>query len=295
MIRIYHHDDLDGFSSGYLVGRYFKGSNINNIKYYEMGYDSNIDLDELNKEDEVYIVDYHFPIDIFKQIQDKVQKVVWIDHHISAINEYNEYYKEKGLDINKEIEGFWKNGDSATLLTYKYLFSDYDMDIPTWVFLVDAWDAWKTDSKYYENAELLNLAVQNSLSIELIKEIDTKRNFYLDLIEIGSMYKDYRDEWSDGFAKKYGFETSIELEDGTIASAYVLSLGNANSKFFGDKINKYDFCITQGFDGEKWNISVYSDKENMDCSKLAQHFGGGGHAGAAGFTYNKISPLFVKN
>lgn len=294
MVRIIHHNDLDGYASGYLVGKYFKelGKTDEDIEYIVCNYESEVDTSKFTGDDEIYIVDYHLPAEKIESLSKVFKEVVWIDHHVSAIEEYKEYFKNKGKILEEEILGSWRNGDAATLLVYEWFYGTDN--IPTWVRLVDAWDTWKEDSPYYANAELLNLAVQNILSIDLIKELDTSKDFYLKCIETGAYYKEYRDQWSEYFSKKYGFETEIELEDGTIANAYVLTIGNANSKFFGNKINDYDFCITQGFDGEKWNVSVYSNKKNMDCSKLAQHFGGGGHKGAAGFTYNEIKPLFTK-
>lgn len=36
-------------------------------------------------------------------------------------------------------------------------------------------------------------------------------------------------------------------------------------------------------DGKKWTVSLYSKKDNVDCSKIATKYGGGGHKKAAGF------------
>ena len=33
----------------------------------------------------------------------------------------------------------------------------------------------------------------------------------------------------------------------------------------------------------KWYVSLYTSKEDVDVSKVALSFGGGGHKGAAGF------------
>ena len=295
MVKIFHHNDLDGYSSGYLTYKYFKELGRDDIIATSMDYNSKFDLFDLNnikKDDEVYIVDYHISPELFKELQSKCLEAVWIDHHVSAIEEYDKYFKELGLNLDEEVLGSWRNGDSATKLVYEYFYGD---NIPKWVNLVDAWDVWKTDSEYYEEAELLNLACQNKLSIDLIKEIDTDKKLVEVLINIGKYFKEYRDQWSESFANKYGFETSIEDLDGTISSIYVLTLGNANSKYFGNKIDEYDYCVTQGFDGEKWNISVYSNKPNKDCSKFARVFGGGGHKGASGFTYEGYEPLFTKS
>lgn len=292
MVKILSHDDLDGFSSAYLAYKYFNElGRGDEVEITTMNYNSTFDLDSFNKEDEVYILDYHIKPQLFKELQNKCLEVVWIDHHVSAIEEYEKYFEGQD-NMSKEILGLWRVGDSATLLTYEWFYSKDGA--PTWVKLVDAWDTWKTDSEYYDKAECLNIATQNDLSIKLISNLDENKKFLEDVINTGDIYRDYRDMWAKNFAEKYGFETYIEDLSSNRDSIYVLSIGNANSKFFGNKIDKYDYCITQGFDGEKWNISIYSNKEDKDCAKFAKGFGGGGHKGAAGFTYEGLEPLFKK-
>ena len=290
MVKIFCHDDLDGFSSGYLVSKYFKELGRNDYVVTSMNYDSKFPINDIKKDDEVYIVDYHISPEMFKDLQSRCLEAVWIDHHISAIDEYTKYFEALGLNLDEEVLGSWRNGDCATKLVYEYFYGNDN--IPRWVNLVDAWDTWKTDSKYYEDAELLNLACQNKLSIDLIEKIDNNKNFINQAITVGRYFKEYRNQWSEAFANKYGFETTIEDLDGTISTVYVLTLGNANSMYFGNKINEYDYCVTQGFNGKNWNISVYSNKPDKDCSKFAKSFGGGGHFSAAGFTYEGYEPLF---
>ena len=66
--------------------------------------------------------------------------------------------------------------------------------------------------------------------------------------------------------------------------------GCANSTFFGEYIDKCDVCITFCFDGKQVAVSAYSNKEDIDCSYAAKVFGGGGHKGAAGCTFNQQQP-----
>ena len=44
------------------------------------------------------------------------------------------------------------------------------------------------------------------------------------------------------------------------------------------------------FNGEYWIVSLYSNKVDIDCSYCAKAFGGGGHKGAAGCTFNQLTP-----
>jgi len=66
-----------------------------------------------------------------------------------------------------------------------------------------------------------------------------------------------------------------------------------------EKFNPINFGIDyhkEGYDGAacfhmtkegKFAFSLYNDNGKVDCSVIAKSFGGGGHAGAAGFILNK--------
>ena len=70
----------------------------------------------------------------------------------------------------------------------------------------------------------------------------------------------------------------------------MLHIGCASSKDLGDVIDDVDVCITECFNGRQWVVSFYSNKEDIDCSYAAKVFGGGGHKGAAGCTFNQQQP-----
>lgn len=135
----------------------------------------------------------------------------------------------------------------------------------------------------YKESEQLQIAISNQLSISLISQIDSNPKLLEYFLEKGKDYIEYRNIWSVGFMKRYGFETILEDTGGNFRKVFVANLGNANSKFFGDLINDYDAVITMCFNGDFWNYSIYSNKDYFDCSKIAMFFGGGGHKGAAGF------------
>jgi len=42
------------------------------------------------------------------------------------------------------------------------------------------------------------------------------------------------------------------------------------------------------FDGKKYSYSIFSSNPNIDCSKIAESYGGGGHKGAAGFSSDEL-------
>lgn len=67
------------------------------------------------------------------------------------------------------------------------------------------------------------------------------------------------------------------------------------SEFFDslENIQDYDFMVNFFMNKQnRWNLSFYSDKENIDVSKIAAEFGGGGHLHAAGASKLPELPAF---
>jgi hypothetical protein len=71
-----------------------------------------------------------------------------------------------------------------------------------------------------------------------------------------------------------------------------------------DRFNPINFGIDytkDGYDGflsftlnkdMYYYFSIYSDKDNVDCSNIARHFNGGGHKGASGFRVKSLDDVF---
>ncbi len=67
--------------------------------------------------------------------------------------------------------------------------------------------------------------------------------------------------------------------------AIVINKPISNSKVF-DSVwdeSKHDIMIIFGCKPGSFKYSLYSTKDNVDCSDIARLFGGDGHKGAAGF------------
>jgi len=59
---------------------------------------------------------------------------------------------------------------------------------------------------------------------------------------------------------------------------------------------KHDMMIAFVRQSNKWRVSMFSQKAEVDCSAIAKKHGGGGHKGAAGVTIDaKKKDQFVKN
>ena len=295
MVHILTHNDLDGYASGYIVSDHFSSQEK---AFTILNYDKEPDLSKIKPGDIVTITDYSLTNSQYREILERVGddgQLIWCDHHVTAIDRYNE-------DEDLAVDGIRSTKYCGAVLTWCY-FNDIDTDdientpydelilkIPHWLRLVDAWDTWKLDSKYREEAEALNLAVQSNLSMDRMAKLDDN---YQDYVEIGRSYRDFRNQWSKALRDQYLFY-KIQRGDNfgvdRMITLAVLNVGNANSEFFGDEINRVDACVTMCFDGKKWKVSLYSNKPDIDCSYAAKIFGGGGHKGAAGCYFEQLTP-----
>ena len=67
----------------------------------------------------------------------------------------------------------------------------------------------------------------------------------------------------------------------------------SNSFVFGDEFDKVDGAFVYWLNSRgEWRYSIFrspkmEENTTLDCREIAEHFGGGGHAGAAGFTLNR--------
>lgn len=297
MVHILTHNDLDGYSAGYVVLQHFGKENCNIEHFW---YDREPAVENYGKGDTVVITDYSLTNDQYRQILAQIGDegdLIWLDHHITAINRYHE-------EDDLYLQGIRSTKWCGAALAWFY-FNDFDTEdvenipyeelvekLPLWLRLVDAWDTWKTTSTYRRNAELLNLALANDLSMENIDKIAKDIKVYsanlLKVLNAGKMYEKYRDQWTKQFRDKYMFiENDVPGKQfGTDRDLRVamLNIGCANSTFFGEYINECDVCMTFCSNGKQFIISVYSNKDDVDCSLFAKNYGGGGHKGAAGCT-----------
>ena len=76
------------------------------------------------------------------------------------------------------------------------------------------------------------------------------------------------------------------------------NMAQGQSEFFDtlENVRTYDFMVNFFMSKRNlWNITFYTYKNDVDVSKIAAEFGGGGHAKAAGASSLKELPDFLKN
>jgi len=284
-MKCFYHNDDDGRCAGSIVAQH--ENNYNKENYFEVDYIMQLPLGTIKENEKVYFVDYSFKKDTVCQLEEilkKTKDIIWIDHHTSSLN------LEKELPWTKCIKGIRQEGISGAGLTYMYLHNcDFD-DLPYYIQLVSDYDCWlykyEPDTTHFK----LGLGTENNNALDdLWKALYESfvDNVCLSisegtLIEKGKVIKQYIDSENTFYREYYSYEIEIEGLKCLVVNK------KTNSWVFGDKINDYPLVIVWVFNGMKYSYSIFSVDKNIDCSKIAEKYGGGGHKGAAGFSSDEL-------
>jgi len=213
-------------------------------------------------------------------------RLVWIDHHKTAIADYEKWKKLTGHTIN----GIRGTQRAACYYTWKW-FSD--KDVPLFVAYLSDYDSWTFD---YEDS----LAFQYAMRVEewepsgnptlwetLFNRIDDKnfqKEFVSSKVKAGYNILDYVNSVNHRYVMSFGFSTTILGH-----RCFAVNKGQTNSKLF-DSIPKGEYQVYCSFVlmKDKWLCSLFSADGVTDVSEIAKKFGGGGHRGAAGFMCDRL-------
>lgn len=288
-MKCFHHNDLDGKCAGSIVAQFTK--NYNQEDYFELDYIKPLPIDKISENETVYLVDYSFTENTVWQLDEilkKTKNVVWCDHHISSLS-----LLVKRPDL-KQIKGLVQDKISGAALTYMYL---YDCDfgtVPYYIKLVSDYDCWiydyDPDTTHFKiGMDMTDHNALNTIWQILYNEKDNHHNFLKELIDKGRIVKQYIDQDNTQYRKAWAYESELEGHKCLVINR------KSNSWLFGDQYNKYPLVVSWVFNGESYVYSIFSSSKNIDCSKIAKKFGGGGHFSAAGFSSNELVVKKIKS
>ena len=281
MIGVYHNRDLDGFTSGAIIKLKYPDAKM-------IGYDYGQPFEQEIKGEPIIMADVSLPMKTMVKIaQLSNWQLTWIDHHISAINDYKEFVGEGETFCNAVLE----NGIAACEGAWKHLFPNKEM--PLAVKLLGEYDTWRNSDKQRWDNEILPFQFGMRLYCNSVDsfpvEVFENEEFVKQIIHEGLTVLKYQSQVNELQCKKASFETEFNG-----LRAICLNGGGFNSDVFKSVYDesKHDIMMPFQFDGKKWTISLYTTKDEVDCSIIAKANGGGGHKKAAGFQVEDISKVF---
>lgn len=290
-IVFYHSADFDGWSSGAIVLRKFPNAKAIPINYPVLDQAEKLAkiLSIIETGDTVFVVDFSFSPQTFKEIKAKAKELIWIDHHVSAINhcETDDF----------QTEGLLSTEFAACELTWLYLMENFreveaysleyynSLPLPYAIRLLGRYDLWKHD--YDTNIVSFQMGMKSFFSLatdeKWSKIFEQSSEFVNHIIDRGNIISDYLENNDFKVAKSYAFEAEIEGH-----KVVALNMRSGGSSIFKNVFQPeiHDFCVSFLFlPTQKWVVAMYAENnDSVDLSKIAEKYGGGGHKNAAAFT-----------
>lgn len=297
-IIIYHGADLDGFSSAALVAIYHEA---NNLLYELVSYNYGYSFDDclIAPNTNIWAVDISFPPDIMKQIQKECNSFTWIDHHVSAIKSSvtNDYEDINGLRIigKAGCELVWEYCKKK--LNFDFAKNDYLKLSYTPIYLLGRYDVWDHSDQdvmpFQYGMRCADWRPYDKLQIDKWKDLLSNVSEINNIIENGKAILEYVKQTNFITANSKAYQCTFETHN-----CIALNTPTSNSQVFDSFYDpeKHDYMIVWSYSPKAGNYSasIYSTKEDCDCSIIATKYGGGGHKGASGFTVTDCS-IFQQN
>lgn len=317
-VLVIHHNDSDGRMGGYIMKKYYEGSN-KEVKTMEADYSTSFDFGKLLEQgDQCCIVDYSLSLRDMVALQRTIdpKDITWIDHHESAINKY----EDSELADATPLDGLRMIGLSGCELAYIYSegyrektpgkmvnikrdagdieFIDvHDIQIPKGVALIGDFDCWR---KQFKESDFLILGIEcywNKCLLTIKWGCDfwdaiyhNKEGVIDGLVAKGKTVKEYISAQNRQHVVASAFQCHIKkFAD---IKAVALNTDAIGSWVFDCVHDKYEVGIVFHYlyrnKNAKMQFSIYrlgmNPKKDINVAKIAESFGGGGHADAAGFS-----------
>lgn len=277
------HDDSDGYASA--LAAYLKLGD--EAKYLKVQYGQNFPDIPLDKNTDLFIVDFSYERDVLEEVTEKVRSIMVIDHHDTA---------------EKQLEGYphkvYDKEHSGAVLTWKYFHPD--QPVPSLFLIVEDRDLWKHTFKV---SHWFEFGMRNSgqySKLEFWKQVHEDQALREEIITQGKIGYENLQKYISSFVKdpsKYRFCTYKNLK-GVIynATLNISELGNA----FNETL-EIDFSLSYFFTNDGLVVLSFRGKDkkhhlgelcmNMNSVMIdgvevpVKRIRGGGHENAAGVKF----------
>jgi uncharacterized protein len=273
---LYHRSDLDGKCSGHIVSRF-----VPEVELLGVEYGDDLPWDQFEGRT-IYLVDFSLqPWSEMERLAKVSEHLIWIDHHKSAIEEYD----RSGLHLDSRLE----MEKAACELCWYYFSSD---PIPRAVWLLGRYDIWQL------NADDLVLPFQMGMRLDTWAPDDSRWDVFFGTEPEEEIYSIAKD---GDVVLKYQTNTNRRIMSKAFVHQWqdlcflVVNADGINSQAFESRFDSEHHHAVMSFfyDGNqrKWTVSMYSPDQSRDLSVLAKKMGGGGHASACGFQIASLEEI----
>ena len=269
-VVLYHASCNDGFTGAWVAREKF-GKTADYIAI------SHQDAPLLGLENKaVYMIDIIYPEEDVKQLIKETKSFTVLDHHIT----------EKKL-VESVPDHMYAIDKSGATLAWKYFFPE--KDAPTFLQYIEDIDLWNHNMPRSKDFDAFSMTLKFDFDrwSELVSDFEDEKK-RIKHLDYGRNIREYQEKMI-GKLVEDAEEVTFEKYNSLASNSALLhsQLGNAMVK------KGYDIgIIWRHIKGDLIRVSLRSEKDgNVDVSKIAEKYGGGGHQSAAAFSIKEGEPL----
>lgn len=218
-------------------------------------------------------------------------QMVWIDHHKTSIDKWPKDIPGYRIDGVAACRLAWqwfnkgKDGYAVNVPSMREMYFDRKVNEPLAIQLAGEYDVWDKRNPWAETFQY-GLRVEDPVWETLLRspEDPSSDAYALEIVNKGEAAQKYSQRNDASICNSRTWLMEWEgLKWLCVNSA------RFNSLFFAAKDvpeTGHDALLGFCFDGKNWTVSIYHAKHrtDLDLSRIAVKYGGGGHRGACGFT-----------
>jgi uncharacterized protein len=267
IIVLYHAECGDGFGAAWSAWKKFGDSADYIPVSHGYSYPDNF------SDKEIYTLDLTLPREITEKLLKANKRLTSIDHHIGA-EEVTKMTQEYSFD----------NNHSGSVLAWKYFHPE--KQVPRLLLFIEDVDIWKWE--YPETGNFISALNLYDFSFELFDKVALEIEDPIKLKEYlsrGEVISQHDKKITDELVK-----TAILVEFDNY-KVYAVNAPDFIKSELGHELSKSSpFAIVWRQKKDKVFVSLRSSG-NINVSEIAKKYGGGGHKGAASFSFPVGQPF----
>ncbi len=298
----YHGEDLDGQCSGAILNYALSKQPHEEIMLYPLTYAPNtFPWDKVKPTDLVFMADISLSAAEMWTLAGKCACLTWFDHHARTIAEFDKSFPGGA----SSLPGVRDSSMSACALVWRYFFGD---PIPEAVWLLSLYDTWNHDDKHHswDKVEDFQYGVRAE-NTDPSRSWDFWHEFFR-THECSTPPWDFWPLYDEQYYKSGKVIRSYverQASERLIMDSYIiddweghrcLCINDGTIANFMTRDPAFEGCdVAIAFSRVKsgtWKFQLRSVRDDVDVSKIAQKFGGGGHKHAAGFNSDRLCLVF---
>jgi oligoribonuclease NrnB/cAMP/cGMP phosphodiesterase (DHH superfamily) len=291
-MKVFYHNDMDGKCAAHVINSYDDYPTPSS-SFHAINYGMEFPFDNIEKDERIYILDYSIEPDEMKRLLSITEDVIWIDHHVTAIQRYEDFlWVDSGLGerTGTDLLGLRSTEMSGCCLAYSWVrtnrspYQDMSKEIPLYIKLIGDRDTWTwawgdTTKEFFAGIQAEDTFPRSPIWDKLRWDEDS--HMLNKLTANGHVIQKYKDRVQKEYLKENCFEVEFH------GYRCVAVCGRYSSEPFEALFPNAAMWLTFRYmPGGFWMVSLYSDK--VDVSEIAKQYEyhgkkGGGHTGASGF------------